>query len=170
MVDRFRVGIITGTHGLGGEVKVLPTTDDPQRFKDLKSVYLTGGRDEKKLTVSSVKFAGRFVIVGFAEYGSIEDVEKLRGTNIEIDRKDAVKLKEGQYFIPDIIGLNVIEIDGRVIGTVTDVMETGANKVYVTETPEGKEILLPAIPDCIKEINPEEGYMRIYLMPGLEDL
>ena len=107
MVDRFRVGIITGTHGLGGEVKVLPTTDDPQRFKDLKSVYLTGGRDEKKLTVSSVKFAGRFVIVGFAEYGSIEDVEKLRGTNIEIDRKDAVKLKEGQYFIPDIIGLNV---------------------------------------------------------------
>lgn len=93
MVDRFRVGIITGTHGLGGEVKVLPTTDDPQRFKDLKSVYLTGGRDEKKLTVSSVKFAGRFVIVGFAEYGSIEDVEKLRGTNIEIDRKDAVKLK-----------------------------------------------------------------------------
>ena len=97
-------------------------------------------------------------------------MEKLRGTNIEIDRKDAVKLKEGQYFIPDIIGLNVIEIDGRVIGTVTDVMETGANKVYVTETPEGKEILLPAIPDCIKEINPEEGYMRIYLMPGLEDL
>lgn len=170
MVERFRVGQIAGTHGLKGEVKVFPTTDEPERFRKLKTVYLTGNRDELQLTISHVAFSGKFVIVRFKEFSSIEEVERLRGRDVEIDRKDAIPLEEGEYYIPDLIGLTCYEEDGRVLGTLTDVLRTGANDVYEVTAEDGKEYLLPKIPQCIKEVNVEAGYLKVYLMPGLEDL
>jgi 16S rRNA processing protein RimM len=171
MTDRFQVGVIAGTHGLHGEVRVFPTTEDPQRFYDLKTVYLTGGRDgEKRLTVKSVKTSGRFVIMAFEEFTAIEEVERLHGRALEIDRKDAIPLGANEFYIPDLIGLRVIDEKDAEIGSITDVLQTGANDVYVCTTPEGKEIMLPAIADCIREIAPEQGYMKVYLMPGLLDL
>lgn len=172
MTDRFQVGVIAGTHGLHGEVRVFPTTDHKERFKDLigKKVYLTGGRQELAVTVSAARGSGQFELVLFREFDSIDDVERLRGRGIEIDRADAVKLPEGSYFIPDLIGMKVLDLDGNEIGTCTDVLQTGANDVYVTTTPEGKELMLPAVSECVREVHPEEGYMKVYVLPGLEDL
>ncbi len=169
MVEFFQVGVITGTHGLKGEVKVFPTTDDPERFCDLDKVLLDLGTSKKELTVDRVKFFKQFVILSFKEFDRIEDVERLRGKSLLIPRDQAVPLEEGEFFIPDLLGLSVTEEDGTPVGTLTDVLQTGANDVYVVQTPAGKEILLPAIKDCIKETNPQEGYMKVYLMPGLTE-
>ncbi|MCI2048420.1 MAG: ribosome maturation factor RimM [Lachnospiraceae bacterium] len=171
MTDRFQVGVIAGTHGLNGEVRVFPTTDDPKRFLDLKTVYLTGGKEgARKLTVRSVRFSGKFVILGFAEFERVEDVERLHGMALEIDRADALPLSQNEFYIPDLIGLKVFDEKEAEIGTVTDVLQTGANDVYVCTTPEGRELMLPAIEDCIREISPEKGFMKVFLMPGLLDL
>ncbi len=169
MVEYFQVGVITGTHGLKGEVKVFPTTDDPERFLSLDKVLLDLGKSRKELSIAHVKFFKQFVILSFKEFSRIEDVERLRGKSLLISREQAVPLEEGEFFIPDLLGLSVMEEDGTPVGTLKDVLQTGANDVYVVQTPEGKEILLPAIWECIKETNPQEGYMKVYLMPGLTE-
>lgn len=171
MTDRFQIGVIAGTHGLKGEVKVFPTTDEPARFKKLKTVILDLGKgQEKQLTVRQVKFFKQFVIVAFDEFTRIEDVERLRGKSLLIERKDAIPLAEGEFYIPDLIGLAVVEEDGTPVGELTRVLQTGANDVYAVRTPEGKELLLPAIKSCILETNPEAGYMKVYVLPGLREL
>ncbi len=170
MVKRFRVGVIAGTHGLKGEVKIFPTTDDPQRFRDLDCVILDQGKSERTLTIRSVKFFKKFVIVGFKEFDRIEDVEKLKGADIMIPREKAMPLEEGEYFIPDLLGLKVETGDGRVLGEIKDVIETGANNVYDVRDEEGRGILIPAIPQCIDSVDLEEGVMKVTLLPGLENL
>ncbi len=170
MVSRFRVGVIAGTHGLRGEVKVFPTTDDPRRYLDLRQVIMDTGRGEKTLKIRSVKFFKKFVIVGFEGMDRIEDVERLKGAELLIPREDAIPLEEGEYFIPDLLGLTVTADDGRVLGVIRDVIETGANNVYDVQNEEGGRILIPAIPDCILDVQPEEGTMRVHLLPGLENL
>ena len=173
MVKEFQVGVITSTHGLKGEVKVFPTTDDPQRFLDLEEVILEKGRIRKTLRIRSVKFFKKYVILGFEGMDRIEDVERLRGSSLLIDRKDALPLEEGEYYIPDLLGLKVVTRESEEdvqIGTLKDVLMTGANDVYVVEKTDGGELLIPVIEQCIKEVNLEEGFVRVWIMPGLEDL
>jgi 16S rRNA processing protein RimM len=173
MVEEFQVGIITSTHGLKGEVKVFPTTDNPERFLDLEEVTLEKGKIRRKAKIRSVKFFKKLVILGFEGMDRIEDVERLRGTSILIDRKDALPLEEGEYYIPDLIGLRVVTREGeedRPVGILRDVLMTGANDVYVVEKTDGGELLIPVIEQCIKEVNLEEGFVRVWIMPGLEDL
>ncbi|MBP3735953.1 MAG: 16S rRNA processing protein RimM [Lachnospiraceae bacterium] len=169
MVEEFRVGVITATHGLRGEVKVFPTTDEPRRFSRLKTVRVDLDGGKKTLTIRSVKYFKNMVILAFEGLDTIEAVQHLRGKDLMISREDALPLKEGQYYIPDLIGLRVEE-DGRVVGHVKDVMQTGANDVYVVETAEGKELLLPAIPDCILDVDTQGGVMQVNVLDGLEDL
>ena len=170
MVSRFRVGVIAGTHGLRGEVKVFPTTDEPARFLDLEKVILDTGREERTLTIRSVKFFKKFVILGFKGMDRIEDVEKLKGADLLINREDAIPLEEGEYFIPDLLGLRVVTDDGRELGVIKDVIETGANNVYDVQNEDGARILIPAIPQCILDVRLEEGDMTVHLLPGLENL
>ena len=170
MVKEFQVGIITSTHGLKGEVKVFPTTDDPQRFLDLSEVILEKGRIRKTLKIRSVKFFKKYVILGFEGMDRIEDVERLRGSSLLIDRKDALPLEEGEYFIPDLIGLKVRTLEGEEIGTLTDVLETGANDVFVVSREGDKDLLLPRIDQCVRKIDLEGGFVEVFLMPGLTDL
>ena len=170
MVTRFRVGVITGTHGLRGEVKVYPTTDEPARFLDLEQVILDTGREERVLKLRSVKFFKKFVILGFEGMDRIEDVERLKGAELLIPREDAYELEEGEYFIPDLLGLKVVTDDARELGVIRDVIETGANNVYDVRSESGKSILIPAIPECILDVNLEEGTMKVHLLPGLENL
>ena len=170
MVTRFRVGVITGTHGLRGEVKVYPTTDEPARFLDLEQVILDTGRQERVLKLRSVKFFKKFVILGFEGLDRIEDVERLKGAELLIPREEAYELEEGEYFIPDLLGLRVVTEDGRELGIIKDVIETGANNVYDVRNEDGKGILIPAISDCVLDVNLEEGTMKVHLLPGLEDL
>ncbi len=163
----FQVGVISATHGLKGEVKVFPTTDDPQRFKKLKEVMLDTGKELIKLEVEQVKFFKQFVILKFRGYDDINDVEKWKKKPLKVYRDQAVALKKNEYYIADLIDMEVDLEDGTHFGTLKDVMQTGANDVYVIETTDGKEVLLPAIKQCILSVDVEKGHMTVYVMPGL---
>ncbi|MCD8046862.1 MAG: ribosome maturation factor RimM [Clostridiales bacterium] len=167
MQDRFQVGIITSPHGVSGEVKVFPITDDVKRFKKLKQVILDTGKEEIDLTVTQVKFSGQMVILKFREFTNINEVERFRKKSLYVTRENAVGLEKDEYFIADMIGMWVVSTDGEALGELADVMQTGANDVYVVKTAEGGELLLPAIRDCVRQVNMETGEITVYLMPGL---
>lgn len=169
MEDFLRVGVITSTHGIRGEVKVFPTTDDVKRFKFLKDVLLDTKKQRIPMTVETARFFKNQVILKFEHIDNINDIEKYKGCDILVTRDNAVPLEEGEFFICDVIGSAVYEEDGTRFGTLVDVMETGANDVFIVETEDKKEVLLPYIDDCIKEVNVEEKKIVAYLMPGLLD-
>lgn len=168
MEDKFRVGVITNTHGLRGEVKVFPTTEDPERFRDLKEVLLDTGKEWLELEVSSVRFFKNLVIVKFKEFNSINEIEQYKGKDLYVSRENAIPLEEGEYYLADIIGAAVVTEDGAVFGELKDVLETGANLVYVV-LHEGKEVLLPVIPDCVKNVDVEQRKVTVHIMKGLLD-
>jgi 16S rRNA processing protein RimM len=169
MEDLLQVGVITSTHGVRGEVKVFPTTDDAARFKKLKQVILDDGRQQIPMEIASVKFFKNMVILKFKGIDNINDVEKYRRARLLVTRENAVPLAENEYYIADLIGLLAKSDEGEELGTITDVLQTGANDVYVITTPEKKEILVPAIRDCILQVDIEKQEMRIHLLPGLRD-
>lgn len=169
MEQFLRVGVISSTHGIRGEVKVYPTTDDPERFLDLDEVILDTGREHKILEIEGVKFFKNQVILKFKGYDNINDIEKYLKKDLLVDREHAVELGENENFIADLIDMEVVTDEGKVLGTLTDVIETGANDVYAVKTPEGKELLLPAIRDCILDVNVDEKRMTVHVMEGLLD-
>lgn len=170
MEEMLRVGVISSTHGVRGEVKVYPTTDDPERFLDLDEVTLDAGREQIVLEIQNVKFFKNMVILKFKGYDNINDIEKYKGRDLLIRRDQAVELDEDEYFVTDLIGLRVEAEDGTVLGELKEVMPTGANDVYIVRQENGKEILLPAIKDCILDVDLEQGIMKIHVMDGLLDL
>ena len=145
MEDLLQVGVITTTHGVRGEVKVFPTTDDPARFKKLKNVILDTGKTRMELTITGVKFFKNLVILKFKDLDNINDVEQFRQAKLLVKREDAVELGEDEYFIADLIGIRVISDEGEELGTISDVLETGANDVYVVSRDGKKDLLIPAI-------------------------
>ena len=167
MEQYLRVGVISSTHGQKGEVKVFPTTDDPERFRKLKKVYLDTGKDYMPLKVTGIKFFKNQVILKFQEFQDINEIEKYRGKDLLIDREQAVPLAENENFIVDLIDMDVYDEEEKRLGTLTDVLQTGANDVYVVETDEGKEILLPAIPSCILDVDVEAAKMIVRIPEGL---
>lgn len=169
MEDRLQVGIITSTHGVRGEVKVFPTTDDPNRFKRLKEVILDTGKEELVLEVEGVKFFKQFVILKFKGFDSINDIEKYRQRSLYVTRQNAVRLRRDEYFVADLIGLAVRDEQEQQIGVLRDVMETGANDVYVIEMTDGRELLLPAIKQCVLKVDVENGWIQIHILEGLLD-
>ena len=170
MEDLLQVGIITSTHGVRGEVKVYPTTDDPRRFRRLKEVVLDTGREKLNLEIEGVKFFKQFVILKFKGLDNINDIEKYRQKSLYVTRKNAVRLQRDEYFIADLIGLKVQDEDGTDLGTVKDVIETGANDVYEVEMADGRSLLLPAIKQCILNVDVENGMMQVHVLEGLLDL
>ena len=167
MEKQLQVGVISSTHGVRGEVKVFPTTDDVTRFRQLKKVNLDTGREMLPLEIQNVKFFKQFAILKFKGIDNINDIEKYRGKSLMIDREDAVDLDEDEYFIADMIGMKVCTEDGSEFGTLKDVMETGANDVYIIDSPEHGEVLIPAIRECILDVDMDEERMTIHLMEGL---
>lgn len=167
MEDMLQVGVITQTHGVRGEVKVFPTTDDVNRFKKLKQVILDTGKETMSLEIQSVKFFKQFVILKFKGIDNINDIEKYKRCSLYVTREHAVPLEEDEYFIADMIGMEVCTEDGNILGTLKDVIETGANDVYVIESAEHGEVLVPAIKECIRSVDIEKGQMMIHLMDGL---
>ncbi len=170
MEDLLQVGIITSTHGVRGEVKVYPTTDDPRRFRRLREVVLDTGREKLNLEIEGVKFFKQFVILKFKGLDNINDIEKYRQKSLYVTRKNAVRLQRDEYFIADLIGLKVQDEDGTELGTVKDVIETGANDVYEVEMADGRSLLLPAIKQCILNVDVENGMMQVHVLEGLLDL
>ena len=164
MEDRFRIGVITATHGIKGEVKVFPTTDDVKRYDVLEKCFLEDGTLLKK---KSVKYFKNLVILGFENVDSIEDAEKLLKKEIYVSREDAIPLEEGEYYVADIIGAEVFDEDNNKIGVLEDYLETGANDVYVIKNEQGKEILIPVVPFFIKKVDVEEKKLIVHLIDGM---
>lgn len=167
MDNLLQVGAITSPHGLKGEVKVFPTTDDPERFKKLKEVLLDTGQEQLMLEIQSVKFFKKFVILKFKGLDRIEDVEPYRQKTLWVTRAQALPLKRNEYFISDLIDMKVFTEDGNEFGILIDVMQTGANDVYIVKTTQDQEVLIPAIKQCILQVDVQEKRMDIHLMPGL---
>ena len=167
--DYLRVGVLSNTHGIAGEMKVYPTTDDVTRFKKLKEAVIDNGKEQVAVHISSVKFFKNMAILKFKEFSNINEVEKYKGHDLLVHRKHAVALKEDEYFICDIIGAKVLTEDGEEFGTLKEVMTTGANDVYSVVTKSGKEVLLPVIKECVLSIDTEKKEVVVHLMKGLLD-
>lgn len=178
MEDLLQVGAIATTHGVRGEVKVFPMTDDVNRFKKLKKILLDTGKEYQEMEILQVKFFKNMVILKFKGIDNINDIEKYKGKGLYVTRDQAVKCEKDEYFIADLIGIEVRTEEGELLGEIKDVLQTGANDVYLVEvTPESpyagrvpdknRELLLPAIRECIRGVDMEERRMQIYLMPGL---
>lgn len=167
MEEYLQVGIISSTHGIKGEVKVFPTTDDAARFKKLKKVILDDKAGRRELEIEGVKFFKRMVILKFKGLDSIDDVTPYKGKGLLVTRENAVRLRRNEYFIADLIGMRVIDEEEKEVGVLTDVIETGANDVYAVEMTDGGEVLLPAIRQCILDVDIEARLMRVHIMEGL---
>ncbi|MBU5481777.1 ribosome maturation factor RimM [Blautia sp. MSJ-19] len=167
MEDLLKVGVITTTHGVRGEVKVYPTTDEPERFLDLEYVLLDTGKELRRLDIKNVRFFKNLVILKFDGIDNINDIEKYKGRDLWIPREEAQELDEDEYYIADLLGMKVLLEDGTEFGTLKNVMETGANDVYIVDSLEHGEVLLPAIKECILDVDIEANTMTVHLMKGL---
>ena len=166
MEQFLRAGLISSTHGIRGEVKVFPTTDDAARFKEIRKVFLDTGRERLELEIQSVRFFKQFVIVKFKGIDNINDIEKYKGCSLYISREEAAELDEDEYYIGDLIGMAVFTEEGH-FGVLRDVMETGANEVYIIDSDGHGEVLIPAIRQCVLDVDVEQNRMTIRLMDGL---
>lgn len=165
--DELQVGVITQTHGIRGEVKVFPTTDDVKRFQKLKQVTLDTGKERLLLEIEGVKFFKQFAILKFKGLDSINDVEKYKRGRLLVSRDQAVKLRKDEYFVADMIGMQVVTEDGAPFGILKEVLATGANDVYVVSREEEADALLPAIKECIRKIDMDRHVMEVHIMDGL---
>ena len=171
MEDLLQVGILSSTHGVRGEIKVFPTTDDVKRFKKNKEYILETKNGNMDVRVESVKFFKQFVILKFEGIDTLDDILVYKGCSLYVNRAHAVKLQKDEYFIADLIGVEVFDEDDNYIGKLTDVLETGANDVYEITTEDDKTYLFPAIKECIKKVDMEKRKITAYVMPGLmEDI
>ncbi|MDU5108262.1 MULTISPECIES: ribosome maturation factor RimM [unclassified Clostridium] len=155
MKDILRVGKIVNTHGLKGEVKVIPLTDDPKRYNELEFVLIDG--IEKK--IQGCKYQKDRVIVKVEGIDTIEEAEKYKNKYMEIPREYAVPLEEDTYYIADIIGCNVFDTNGKDLGEVYDVIQTKNNDVYWIRKP--KELLIPVLLDIVTDIDVENRKITI---------
>ncbi|MDF2819986.1 MAG: rimM [Clostridiales bacterium] len=169
MSDRLQVGAITSTHGIKGEVKVFPTTDDPKRFDALKNVILETPTGDLNLEIEGVKYFKQFVILKFKNLNDINEIEKYKGMKLVVTRENAVKLNKDEYFVADMLGAKVVTDEDMEFGTLNDIIFTGANDVYVVITKEGKEVLIPAIKQCILNVDVENAVIKVHLLDGLTD-
>lgn len=169
MAERVIIGTVVGIHGIKGEVRVLPWTDDPGRFSQLKVVVACYGGSERKMHVASARTHKNIVILSFKDINSANEAEKLRNWTIEIDKKDLLPLPEGRYYIFDLIGLRVRTLAGENLGVLTEVLQTGANDVYVVRSDDAREVLLPALKSVVKKVDIIQGEMLVDPLPGLLD-
>ena len=169
MEKYLRVGVIASAHGVHGEVKVYPTTDDIKRFDDLKEVLLDNGKEMIPLNVTGAKYFKNMAILRFAQFDNVDQVIPYKGKDLLVTRENAVPLEEGEYFIADILGSTVITDKGEEFGALADVIQTGANDVFVVKTSEEKEVLLPVIDECVLDIDLENKIVKVHIMKGLLD-
>ena len=167
MKERLEVGQIVNTFGIKGFVKIYPYVNDIKRFDDLKTVYIKLKKQEIKLEIEEVKYQKNMVLIKFKGIETIEQAEKLRNAYIEIARDDAIDLEEGEYFIADLLGLEVYTDTGEKLGILEDIYNTGSSDIYVVKNNLGKQFLLPYIDEVVKNIDLENGKIIVHLIDGL---
>lgn len=172
MDEFFRIGVITKAHGLKGEVKVFPTTDDVARFKKLKKCFIKTKTGDIQVEKKTCKFFKNMVILSFKEFEDINEIEKFRDCDLCVTREDAVPLEKDEYYISDVVGMDVVLEDGKKIGVLKDVMQTGANDVFVVELEDEysqKELLIPVIKECVNDFDYDNNSVSVKLMKGMLD-
>ncbi len=167
--ELYQVGAIIKTHGLKGEVKVFPMTDDVSRFKGMKDIILDTGKELLHLEVESARPQKNIVILKFKGIDNINDVEGYIRCGLFVTRENRVPLEENEYFIADLIGCRCVTDEGEDIGAISDVITTGANDVYIISEPGRKDILLPAIKDCVLNVDIENQKVDVHLLKGLRE-
>lgn len=160
------VGQIVNSYGIKGFVKVVPLVDNNSQFNNFKVLYIESCNKTKELIIEEIKFSKNLVLIKFKGIDTIEQAETLRNLYLSAKRED-IKLEKGAYFIVDLIGLDVYTDDGEKLGVLSEVLQPGANDVYVVKTNDNKEILLPVIPDVLKEVNIKEKKVTVKLLDGL---
>lgn len=168
MEQLLEIGQIVNTYGIKGFVKVVPYTDNKKRFEDLKNIYVEQGKKLNTYLIEEVKYSKDLVLLKLKGIDDINQAEILKNCYLKIDRKDAVDLPKDTFFIVDLIGLEVVTQENRVLGKLIDIFPTGSNDVYVVKDEKGKQILLPAIKDVIKKIDIESKTITVCLIDGLE--
>ena len=163
--DRVAVGRINAPWGVRGHVKVTPFTHNPERLTVGSRVYVAG----ELRKIRDVKSPRGFPVILFEGIAGTDAANRLRDTLIEIDEADLPPLPEGEYYIHDLIGLRVVATSGEELGTIEDVLETGANDVYVVKRPGQKDLLVPVIDDVVLGVDLEAGTATIEVVPGLLD-
>ncbi len=167
MQKYFEVGQIVNTFGVKGVLKVKPFTDEMERFEELKKVYICKKEKLEEVEIEEVKYHKDMVLLKVKGIDDMNEAEKVKGLYLKIDRKNAKKLPKDTYFIADLLGLEVYSDTGELLGKVDDIFRTGANDVYVVKDEKGKQLLLPGIPDVIKEIDLEKEKIIVHLLKGL---
>lgn len=166
-MNNLEIGQIVNTFGIKGFVKVNPWVNDIERFDDLKKIYIKIRKELKELEIEEVKYHKNMVLLKFKGIDTVEQAETLRNAYLEIDRKDAIPLEEGTYFIADLLESEVYSDTGDKLGILDDIYNTGSNDIYVVKNELGKTILLPGIPDVIKEVDIENKKIIVHLLKGL---
>lgn len=169
MIKHLQIGKIVNTHGVRGDVKVIPLTDDPKRFDDLEWVFIEKNSVLEKHYVKDVKYTKGFVLLKLSDIDTVEAAEQLRDCFVLVDRENAVKLPEDTYFICDIIGSAVYDENGDKLGELTDVLKTGSNDVYVVKRDSGKELLLPALKSVVTSVSIENKRIDVIVPRGLDE-
>lgn len=170
MDNLLEIGKIVNTHGLRGEVKIVPWMDSPDDFEDIKHVFIKQKSETVELTIKNVKYQKNNLIIKFSEINDINEAEPYKNCVVYAERSELGELEEGVYYIVDLIGLDVIdEENGEMIGKIEDVFNTGANDIYDVKRAGKKNLLLPVIDDVVKEVNIEGGYVKVHVMEGLDD-
>ena len=170
MENYFVVGNIVNTQGIKGEVRLMPTVDDTERFKLLDKIYVDRKGNITEYEIESVRFHKQFVLLKLKGVDDMTSAEKLKGTVAKITEDMAVPCGEDEYYIRDLYDMKVVTDEGEELGVISDVLFTGANDVYVVKTSEGKDLLLPAIEAVIKKVDVEHKKMVVCLMEGLESV
>ena len=167
MQKYFEVGQIVNTFGVKGMLKVKPFTDDANRFEELKKVYICKKEKLEEVEIEEVKYHKDMVLLKVKGIDDMNEAEKVKGLYLKIDRKNAKKLPKDTYFIADLLGLEVYSDKEEFLGKVDDIFRTGANDVYVIKDEKGKQLLLPGIPEVIKEIDLEKEKIIVHILKGL---
>lgn len=165
MLEYFVIGKIVNTQGIKGEIRVIPTTDDINRFKKLKEIYIFRRGNLDLYEIEGVRFHKQFVLLKLKGIDSINEAELLKNTEIKIPKELAIPCEKDEYYISDLYGMKVLAGEEE-IGIIEDIIFTGANDVYVVKSKDS-EILIPAIKQCILDVNVKEKIMKVHLLEGL---
>lgn len=169
-MDLLEVGKIVNTHGLHGEVKVVPWTDYPEVFEDIEYVYVKRKGEYERLDVAGIKYQKGNIIVRFPQIKDINEAEKYKNQVLYAEREVFGELPEGVYYIADLIGLEVVKENGETVGIITDVLNTGSNDIYEVKREGRKNLLIPVIDEVVLNIDMENKKVTVRMMEGLEDL
>lgn len=167
MQEYFEVGQIVNTFGIKGFLKVKPFTDEITRFEELKTLYICKKNELKKVEIEEIKYHKDMILLKIKGIEDKTQAETYKGLFLKINRKDAKKLPKNTYFIADLLGINVYTEEGKLLGKVEDIFNTGANDIYVIKDELGKQILLPAISEVLKQIDLEKQKIIVHLIEGL---